>query len=120
MTIENREISFPARGGCALATVTNYGGWWICDAHEFSYVNNAWKDVARVEYGNDAITLSKDFDMLSGSWFHAYVPRSNSDLRTNNLVVIVDANNTGVRRKLSIGMECMDVFGSVSVTQRAE
>lgn len=120
MTIENKEISFAAKGGCAVASVTNYGGWWICDAHEYSYVNNVWSEVACVEYGNDAITLSKDFDMLSGSWFRAYVPRSNKNLLTKYLVVIVDENNTGTSRRISIGMECMDVFGGVSVTQSSE
>lgn len=120
MTIENKEISFAAKGGCAIATVTNYGGWWICDAHEFSYVNNVWSEVACVEYGKDDITLSKDFDMLSGGWFTAYVPRSNKNLLTKYLVVIVDENNTGTSRRISIGMECMNVFGGVSVTQSSE
>lgn len=120
MKIENREIFFAAKGGCAVASVTNYGGWWICDAHEYSYVDNVWTEVARVEYGKDDITLSKDFDMLSGGWFTAYVPRSNKDLRTKYLVVIVDANDTGASRKIHIEMECMDVFGGVSVTQSSE
>ena len=120
MKIENKEISFTAKGGCAVASVTNYGGWWICDAHEYSFVNNSWAEVACVEYGNEAISLSKDFDMLSGNWFRAYVPRNNKDLLTKNLVVIVDTNNTGIVRRISIEMECMDVFGGVSVTQSSE
>lgn len=120
MKIENREIFFAAKGGCAVASVTNYGGWWICDAHEYSYVNNVWSEVACVEYGNDAITLSKDFDMLSGSWFRAYVPRSNKNLLTKYLVVIVDENNTGTSRRISIEMEYMNVFSTVSVEQKAK
>ena len=120
MKIENKEISFTAKGGCAIATVTNYGGWWICNAHEYSFVNNSWAEVACVEYGNDAITLSKDFDMLSGNWFRAYVPRSNKNLLTKYLVVIVDENNTGTSRRISIRMECMNVFSTVSVEQKAK
>lgn len=118
MYIKNQEITFPAEGGSATATVTNYGGWYFTGAAEYAFVNNVW--VLKSGTSNGAITISKHKDMLAGSWFLAYIPHGTQTSRTADLVVVVDKNDTGAPRQLFIDVGLFDVSSCISVTQSSE
>ena len=104
--VDKPTLEFTAEGGTQTVTATNYSGWWI---------NGGYEKDPKVDYVHSTSSGGKEtytFDVLDGEWYHAKVP-----LRSNEMIVTVDANTSGKQRTVHIEMEAGDAFTTVIVTQ---
>jgi len=120
LNIDNREFSFSADGGLAIAHFKSTNKWKISCSIEYLYSNGVWIDIGSNEDEWINATLSDDCYTLSGSWYTAYKPKNEEGHYANELHISVDKNETGEARKVSIYVRVGPDSDKVIVTQEAE
>ena len=110
--LDKSSITFSAQGGQETVSMKNYSFWWINAGYEgMENINGEWvyNNVATPECSEEY-----NYDILDGGWYQAVVPNNG---RSNQLVVTVQANSTGVERKATIAMEAGDAFTTIQISQ---
>ena len=119
LVIDNRSFSLSAQGGSVVATFTGYNVWVILGCTEYLYVDNIWKDIGSTYDEGMGITLSDNKCMLSGSWYSAYKPKDKDGQYANELLISVNENDTGERRRVLIYLGDGPNTDTITVTQEA-
>ena len=121
LTIDNRDFSFTANGGSAIAHFNGLKDrWFITGCTEYLFVDNNWKDIGSTHDEWLGITLS-NYDLLTGSWYTAYKPKDDDgQYSVNELHIIVKPNDMGQRRRVRIYLGSGPNTDSIYVTQESE
>ena len=120
LVIDNRRFSLSAQGGSVVATFTGYNVWVILGCAEYLYVDDSWKNIGSTHDEGMGISLSDNKCMLSGSWYSAYKPKDKDGQYANELLISVNENDTGERRRVLIYLGDGPNTDTITVTQEAE
>ncbi|MBQ3711609.1 MAG: hypothetical protein II891_04345 [Bacteroidales bacterium] len=121
LTIDNRDFSFTANGGSAIAHFKGLKDrWFITGCTEYLFIDNNWKDIGSTHDEWLGITLT-NYDLLTGSWYAAYKPKDeDGQYSVNELHITVNQNDTGERRRVRIYLGGGPNTDSIYVTQEAD